>query len=120
MAGVSRRIVDLEWPTRYLLECGHAVAIAEDASVAEMAMPGQELPCAACAGEAPERESWLSPFKAGEPINAMTLNTRLAQIEARLTALAQPLALPRFASSEPINAETLNRRLALLEAHLGG
>ncbi|HEY9724549.1 MAG TPA: hypothetical protein V6D47_21285 [Oscillatoriaceae cyanobacterium] len=119
MPGVMRRIVDLEWPTRYLLECGHAVAIAEGASVAEMAMPGQELACTVCGGEAPEPASWLSRFRAGEAINAMTLNARLEQVEARFAALGEPLALPRFAPDEPINAETLNRRLDLIAARLG-
>ena len=116
---VSRKIIDLEWPTRYVLECGHAVAIAPDASVADMAMPGQALPCPNCSGTAPAAAAaaWLTPFKAGEPINAMTLNTRLAQIEARLTGDGGPLT--PFGADEPINAETLNRRLREIEARLG-
>jgi hypothetical protein len=118
---VQRKIIDLEWPTRYVLECGHAVAIAPDASVADMAMPGQLLTCAACSGEAPAAAppSWLSPFKAGEAINAITLNTRLAQIDARLAEMGQPGGLTPFAVDEPINAETLNRRLTQIERLLG-
>ena len=117
---VQRKIIDLEWPARYVLECGHAVAIAPDASVADMAMPGQSLPCPACGGEpvAAAPPSWLSPFKAGEPINALTLNTRLAQIEARLGEIGASGELSPFGADEPINAETLNRRLQQIERRL--
>lgn len=117
---VVSKIIDLEWPTRYLLECGHAIAIAEDASVAEMAMPGQMLPCPLCSGTAPAAAApaatWLTPFKAGEPINALTLNQRLAEISERLAA---PGGLTPFGADEPINAETLNRRLREIERVLG-
>lgn len=117
---VQRKIIDLEWPTRYVLECGHAVAIAPDASVADMAMPGQLLSCPNCGGtSAPAAPpSWLAPFKAGEPINAMTLNTRLAQIEAKLAEVGASGELSPFGADEPINAETLNRRLAQIERRL--
>lgn len=116
---ITRKIIDLEWPTRYMLECGHAVAIAPDASVADMAMPGQALDCPACNGEAPAATApaWLTPFKAGEPINAMSINSRLAEIAARLAA--GPDALSPFGADEPINAETLNRRLKQIEALIG-
>lgn len=119
---VQRKIIDLEWPTRYVLECGHAVAIAPDASVADMAMPGQLLDCPACGGTSQPTAppSWLTPFKAGEPINAMTINNRLAQIEARLAEVGAGEALTPFSADEPINAETLNRRLAQIERRLGG
>jgi hypothetical protein len=116
---VASKIIDLEWPTRYLLECGHAIAIAEDASVADMAMPGQMLTCPTCSGapEAPpDSAGWLTPFKAGEPINALTINQRLAEIAARL---AMPDGLTPFGADEPINAETLNRRLREIERVLG-
>jgi hypothetical protein len=107
---VVRKIIDLEWPTRYVLECGHAVAIAPDASVAEMAMPGALIGCPACSGSAEPAEApgWLTLFKAGEAINALTLNARLAQIAERLGDAA---ALAPFAPDEPINADTLNARL---------
>jgi hypothetical protein len=109
---VSRKIIDLEWPTRYLLECGHEVRIAPDASVADMAMPGQLLVCPACGGAAgPQAPTLVTPFKAGEAINAMTLNDRLREIETCLRARGVPLSLTPFAAEEPINAETLNRRL---------
>jgi hypothetical protein len=120
---VGRKIIDLEWPTRYLLECGHAVAIAPDASVADMAMPGQELPCPTCSGEAPAAAAppaLVTPFKAGEAINALTLNDRLREIEAALRARGLQGELTPFAPDEPINAETLNRRLSQLEALLRG
>jgi hypothetical protein len=117
---VVSKIIDLEWPTRYLLECGHAIAIAEDASVADMAMPGQMLPCPTCSGTAPAEPAavaaWLTPFKAGEPINALTINQRLAEIAARLAA---PGGLTPFGADEPINAESLNRRLREIERVLG-
>lgn len=117
---VVSKIIDLEWPTRYLLECGHAIAIAEGASVADMAMPGQMLACPTCSGTAPaaaaDAPTWLTPFKAGEPINALTLNQRLAQISERLAA---PGGLTPFGADEPINAETLNRRLREIERVLG-
>lgn len=118
---VSRKIIDLEWPTRYVLECGHVVAIAPDASVAEMAMPGQLLPCPSCSGveAAPAPAGWLPMFKAGEPINAMTINSRLAAIEARLAAGGQAVKLTPFGADEPVNAETLNRRLGEIERALG-
>jgi hypothetical protein len=119
---VQRKIIDLEWPTRYVLECGHAIAIAPDASVADMAMPGQLLNCPSCGGTAPAAAppSWLTPFKAGEAINALTLNTRLAQIEARLAEAGLSGELAPFGADEPINAETLNRRLAQIERRLSG
>ncbi|MDB5096979.1 MAG: hypothetical protein JWM80_1400 [Cyanobacteria bacterium RYN_339] len=109
---VSRKIIDLEWPTRYLLECGHAVPIAPDAGVADMAMPGQELVCPECSGKAPPAAAELiKPFKAGEAINAISLNDRLAQIERLLALRGLTAALTRFAADEPINAQTLNQRL---------
>lgn len=116
---ITRKIIDLEWPTRYMLECGHAVPIAPDASVADMAMPGQALDCPSCSGEAPATAAptWLTPFKAGEAINALTLNARLEEIAARVAA--GPDALTPFGAEEPINAETLNRRLKQIEALLG-
>ena len=117
VADVVRTIIDLEWPTRYVLECGHAVAIAPDASVADMAMPGAMIACPTCSGTAaPAAASeWLTPFKAGEPINALTLNSRLAQIAERLGA---PEDLTPFSPDEPINAETLNVRLRAIAARL--
>lgn len=105
---VARKIIDLEWPSRYLLECGHAVPIAADAKAAEMALPGQTLPCAACAepAAAPEAKPLITPFRAGEAINALSLNARLSEIAALLN---QPLT--PFRPDEPINATTLNARL---------
>lgn len=118
---VPRKILDLEWPRRYVLECGHELAIAPDASVADMAMPGQSLPCPACAGEAPEAApALLTRFRTGEAINAMTLNDRLAEIEARLAARGLSSALTPFSPDEPVNADTLNRRLAEIESALSG
>jgi hypothetical protein len=116
---ITRKIIDLEWPTRYMLECGHAVPIAPDASPADMAMPGQAIDCPACNGETPAAASsaWLTPFKAGEPINAMSINSRLDEIAARLAA--GPAALTPFGADEPVNAETLNRRLKQIEALIG-
>lgn len=116
-ATVSRKIIDLEWPRRYVLECGHELAIAPDASVADMAMPGQLLPCPVCAGEATvEAPPLLARFKTGEAINALTLNDRLAQIEAALKARGLEVKLTPFAPEEPINGDTLNKRLAEIEA----
>ena len=115
----SRKIIDLEWPTRYLLECGHAVAIAPDASVADMAMPGQDLPCPTCGGEAPPAApALLTRFKAGEPINALTLNSRLEEVERLLLARGRAARLARFTADEPINAQTLNERLDAIAAAL--
>lgn len=116
---VSRKIIDLEWPTRYVLECGHAIAIPADASVADMAMPGQLLSCPGCRGDAPGEPApaWLTPFKAGEPINALTLNQRLAEITARIGS--ELAGLTPFGADEPINAETLNRRLQEIARVLG-
>lgn len=109
------KIIDLEWPTRYLLACGHAVAIAPDASAADMAMPGQEIACATCAGEVVvEAPALLTRFKAGEAINAISLNDRLAQIEKLLKA-----PITRFSADEPINSQTLNRRLDEITRALG-
>jgi hypothetical protein len=111
-APVQRKIIDLEWPTRYLLECGHAIAIAPDAGVADMAMPGQTLDCPECSGVAPVAATELiKPFKAGEAINAITLNDRLGQIERLLALRGLTASLTRFAAEEPINAQTLNQRL---------
>lgn len=120
--GVARKIIDLEWPTRYLLECGHEVRIAPDASVADMAMPGQQLPCPACGGAATltTAPSLITPFKAGEAINAMTLNDRLREIETSLRARGITISVPPFAADEPINAETLNRRFELINQALSG
>lgn len=117
---VARKIIDLEWPTRYVLECGHAIAIAPDASVADMAMPGQLLPCPTCSGtaEAPAAAGWLTMFKAGEPINALTLNSRLSEIQARLAKSGAAVSLTPFGADEPVNAETLNRRLSEIERAL--
>jgi hypothetical protein len=121
MPAVPRKIIDLEWPTRYLLECGHAVAIAPDAGVADMAMPGQELDCPECAGTAaPQPVALIKPFKAGEAINAISLNDRLGQIEQLLAARGLRAALTRFAADEPINAQSLNQRLDELERALQG
>lgn len=115
---IRRRIVDLEWPSRYLLECGHAVAIAADASAVDMAMPGEELPCDACNGVVQARPLLVSPFKAGEPINALTLNSRLREIADLLAARGLLADLTPFTANEPINAQTLNVRLAQITACL--
>lgn len=109
----DRKIIDLEWPTRYLLECGHGVAIAPNPT--DMHMPGELLDCAECGGAAPTSEL-LTRFKAGEAINATSLNQRLAEIEKRLSGAAD---LTRFAADEPINAQTLNQRLDEIERLLG-
>lgn len=119
-AQLTRKIIDLEWPRRYVLECGHEVAIAPDASVADMAMPGQALPCPTCAGEIEEAPPpLLTRFKTGEAINALTINDRLAEIEARLKERGLAPALTLFKADEPINADTLNRRLEEIERALG-
>ena len=121
VADVVRKIIDLEWPTRYVLECGHAVAIAPDAGVADMAMPGQLLDCAACGGAAaPRAQALIKPFKAGEAINAISLNDRLGQIEQLLAARGLAASLTRFAADEAINARSLNQRLEELERALQG
>lgn len=119
METVARKIIDLEWPSRYVLECGHEVAIAPDASVADMAMPGQAIPCPACSGTAgPPTPQLVSRFKAGEAINANTLNARFAEIETQLRALGLSVEIKPFAADEPINAETLNMRLEAINRYL--
>ena len=119
MPDIARKIIDLEWPTRYVLECGHSLAIAESASVAEMAMPGQLVTCPTCGGAEEAPASWLTPFKAGEPINALTLNARLDQIAQKLAVAGAGAALTPFGADEPINAESLNRRLREIERLIG-
>lgn len=111
MPETTRKIIDLEWPTRYLLECGHAVAIAPDTSAADMQMPGAMLTCPECSGQVAAPASRLNRFKAGEAINAISLNTRLQEIEALLAGQGLKATLTRFTPDEAINAQTLNQRL---------
>ena len=116
--GPLRTIIDLEWPTRYVLDCGHAIPIAADASAVDMAMPGSTLPCPACGGAPADAVGPLARFKAGEAINAISLNDRFGQIERALAALGRPTAVARFTADEPINVATLNLRIDQINAAL--